>query len=182
MLKTRLSSLSKSLAFMALLIAAPVSGQDSYSFTASLLGSLGGSLDADPDAGLGNTGFQLNFAWVTDVNTHVVARAGELTFSDEQLDQLTDPELRYITLAGEYKFDEHYFRSGLFLGLGYYELEGLSGLTTVDDTAIGLTGGATGEFQITRRFSILLELSLHFADLEGPQLFAIGHGGLAFHF
>lgn len=158
-------------------------GQELYTFTAGLLGGVGGSFDADPGDDLGNTGYQLNFSMVTEARTHVGFRYGRLALdNDDFFGSLSDAELSYLTLAGEYRFPETFSESGVYIGLGAYRLEGTRGGRDETDTSIGVTVGVTGEFPITHWLGILLELSGHYADLDEAQFFAMGHGGLAFHF
>lgn len=163
--------------------------QEPYTFTVGLLGGLGGSFDADPGNDLGNTGYQLNLSMVTEPRTHVGVRLGNLALDrEDRFGSLTDADLSYVTVAGEYRFPEAYYESGIFAGLGGYRLEGTSGgiggIGGKDrsDTSIGLTVGVTGEFRITRWLAVLVELSGHYADFEEAQLFAMGHGGIAVHF
>jgi len=175
----------RTLVVLALLaaIAAPSAAQEAYTFTLSALGGLGGSLDED-DAGLDNGGFQVGFSMVTEPRTHVGARLGRLDFSSsDALGTLTDPSLTYLTLAGEYRFREPYYESGIYLGLGGYRLEGdRAGAAAADQTALGGVLGVTGEFQLTRRLAVLVEFAGHWADFDETQLFGTGHAGLAFHF
>ena len=173
---------------LALTSAALASAQETHSFSASLQGSLGGALGADePDPGLGNIGLHLGFSWVTQPRTSVLVRLGQVKFSDEQLERLFDPELSYAAIAGQYTYGETYYVSGLFLGIGLYNLEGLlvageGAGQSADDTSIGVVFGVTGDFPITRRFSFVAELTAHYADLDETQLFAFAHAGVAFHF
>lgn len=157
--------------------------QELYTFTAGLLGGIGGSLDADPGDDLGNTGYQLNLTMVTEPRTHVGFRLGRLGLDSEELfGSLSDAELSYITLAGEYRFPESVYESGVYLGLGGYRLEGTRGDRDEADTSLGLVVGVTGEFRVTHWLGVLVELSGHYADFEEAQLFAMGHGGIALHF
>ena len=157
--------------------------QELYTFTAGLMGGIGGSVDADPGDDLGNTGFQLNLSMVTEPRTHVGFRLGELTLdSEERFGSLTEAELSYVTVAGEYRFPQSYYESGLYIGLGGYRLEGNRGSQDESDTAVGLNIGVTGEFRITRWLGVLVELSGHYADLDEAQFFGMGHAGLAIHF
>lgn len=173
-------------AFAAALLLAPASPAraiEDYNFTVGLLAGVGSALDAD-DNDTDNSSFQLDFGFVTDIRTHVVARLGRIDFGSDRLDSLTNADLTYLTVAGEYRFSEGYFESGLFLGLGVYELSGdrLDGSGDDSETSLGVTAGVTGEFEITRRLSFVLELAGHLVDLETSDAFATGHAGLAFHF
>ena len=91
-----------------------------------------------------------------------------------------ESELTYLTLSGEYPLLTGPYRSGLFLGAGYYSVDGQD--TFDDDSGLGLTIGTTGDFRPNDRWSILVEFSGHYADLDYAQFFIMGHAGLAFHF
>lgn len=179
------SSIGKLFLLLALLIApAAASAQESYNYSVGILGGLGGSLDADPGDSLTNTGYQLNLSMVMEPQTHVGIRAGQLKLDeDEVFNSLTDADLSYVTVGGEYRFRESFYESGIYLALGGYRVEG-TGLDLRDrsDTAIGLSIGVTGEFEINRWLGFLVELSGHYADLDESQLFGMGHAGLTFHF
>ena len=155
-----------------------------YTFTAGALGGIGGSVDAEPGDSLSNTGFQLNLAMVTEPQTHVGLRVGQLALDDDEVfGSLTDADLTYVTVGGEYRYSERFYDSGIFIGLGGYRLEGTTfGGDSEEDTALGLTIGITGEFPLTRWLGLLVELSGHYADLEEAQIFGMGHAGLAIHF
>ena len=171
--------------FLALVVLPGAAGaQELHTYTVGLLGGLGGSVDADPGDALDNTGFQLNLAMITDPKTHVVVRLGRLGLdSDEVFGSLRDAELTYATIGGEYRFRQVYYDSGVYLGLGGYRLEGIDGGDQdVRDTSIGLAAGVTGEFRINRWMGVLVEISGHWVDFDEAQIFAMGHGGLAFHF
>jgi hypothetical protein len=171
------------LTVVGLLLPGAARAQEPYTFTAGLLGGLGGSLDANPGDDLGNTGYQVNLAMVTEPRTHVGLRLGNLALdSEESFGSLSDAELSYVTLAGEYRFPEAYYESGIYIGLGGYRLEGSRGGKDRSDTSLGLAVGVTGEFRVTRWLGVLLELSGHYADFDEAQFFAMGHGGLALHF
>jgi hypothetical protein len=161
-----------------------VEAQQLHTFTASASGIIGGPFDADgEDPGLDHTGYQLAFSWSTWDNTRVGVRAARLAFSDELVDDVFDPDLTFVTVAGEYHFNESFYRSGLYLGLGLYQMEGLVGAETQDDAAIGLVLGATGDFPMTERLSIIVEISGHYADLDlGARFFGFLTAGVAFHF
>lgn len=158
--------------------------QELYNFTVAGLGGAGGSLDVDRGDDLGNTGLQLNLDMVTEPRTHVALRLGRLDLDlDEGFGSLTDAELTYATVAGEYKWRETFYTSGLYLGLGAYELTGTGpGGGEESDTAPGAVLGVTGEFPLHRKLGLLLELSGHWVDFEEANVFAMGHAGIAIHF
>ncbi|HWM94551.1 MAG TPA: hypothetical protein VN493_27600 [Thermoanaerobaculia bacterium] len=166
-----------------LLLPGAARAQELYTFSAGLLGGIGGSVDAEPGDDLGNTGFQLNLTMVTEPRTHVGFRLGQLGLDSEDFfGSLSDAELSYVTVAGEYRFPQSYYESGLYIGLGGYRLEGNRFGGDETDTAVGLTLGVTGEFRVTQWLGVLVELSGHYADLDEAQFFGMGHGGISIHF
>ena len=167
-----------------LLVPSGASAQQLYSFTVSAAAGIGGSFDADPGDGFDHGTFQLGAALVTEPQTLVGVRYGEIGFgSGEPLESLFDADLSYLTLAGEYKFDQTFYEAGMYVGLGGYRLEGTdAGGASQDDTSFGLVVGVTGEFPITRRFGVVVEFAGHYTDLDEAQIFATGVGGVAVHF
>jgi hypothetical protein len=161
----------------------PAAAQELHSFTVSASGGIGGSADADPGKGFGNAAFQLGFSAVTEPRTLVGARLGRLGLGGGQFEELLDAELTWLTVAGEYRFDEGYYDAGIYLGLGGYRLDGTpTAGDGGDETGIGLVFGLTGEFEINRRFGVVVEFSGHYANLDQAQFFGMAHAGLAFHF
>ena len=169
---------------LAALAPAQAGAQELYNFTASVRGVIGGPLDVDgEDPGFDQTGFQLGLSWLTLPKTHVVVRAGVMDMGGEALGSLFDPELTWISIGGEYTYQEAYYTSGLFLSLGLYSLDGnFTDGTSDDDSSLGISFGVTGDFPLTKRWSIVGELSAHYADLEYAQLFGMLQGGVAFKF
>ncbi len=161
-----------------------VAAQDLYTYTLTVSGGVGGAFDVEPDTGLDNDSLQLSFSLVTASRTLFVARLGEVSFSgDDGFALFTDADLTYFTLGGEYRARRSYYDSGLYIGLGGYQLKGTtpSG-EEEDDTAIGLVIGSTADFPINRWLSIQAELSGHITDLDEAQFFAMLHVGVSFHF
>jgi hypothetical protein len=173
-------------AAVAALFAAPgaASAQQLYSFTVSAAAGFGGSLDADPGDEITLGSYQIGGAIVTEPQTLVGVRYGRIGFDDDQpLETLFDADLTYLTLAGEYKFDETFYEGGMYVGVGGYRLEGVDAAgASQDDTSFGLAIGVTGEFPITRRFGVVVEFAGHYTDLDVAQFFATGQAGLAVHF
>ncbi len=168
-----------------LLLPGAARAQELYTFSAAALGGIGGSIDADPGDDLGNTGYQVNLGMVTDPRTQVVVRLGRLGLDrDEFFGSLTDADLSYVTVGGEYRFDETWYDSGLYFALGGYRLEGTEqNGEDSRDTSLGLAVGITGEFKVNRWLGVLLEISGHYAvDFDEAQIFGMGHGGLVVHF
>lgn len=163
---------------------APAQAQELYNYTVSAMVGLGGAPDSDTDDSLGNGTYQLGLSLVAEPRTHLGLRLGRLTFDEDDLQGgLFDSELTYATLAGEYRFREAYYDSGIYFGLGGYQLDGTDVLgNSADDTAVGVVLGLTGEFEINRRFGVLVELSGHYTDLDAIDLLVLGHVGVAVHF
>ena len=158
---------------------------DSHSYSLSLLGGVGGSPDVEPGSGFGNTGYQLNFSVVRESGTLIGARVGRVDLSDEErFGPLREAFLDYALLGGEYLFNESYYVSGVFLGVGGYRLSGdpVSGGESEEETAFGGSLGLSGEFGLTRSLAIRVELAGHYADLETTQVFGTAHVGLTLHF
>jgi hypothetical protein len=171
------------LILMLLLVPGAAGAQELYNFTAGVLGGIGGSTDVEPGDGFDNTGVQVNLTMVTAPRTHVGFRIGRLRLDEQELfGSLSDAELTYLTLAGEYRFQESYYESGIYLGLGGYRLEGTRFREDERDTSLGVVLGVDGEFKINRWLGVLVELSGHYVDFDEAQIFGMVHGGLAVHF
>jgi hypothetical protein len=157
---------------------------EEYTYTVGVLGGLGGSYDVDQGDGFDNSGYQVNLSMVTEPRTHVGLRLGKLNLDNSEFfGSLRDADLTYATLGGEYRFQESYYESGVYLGLGGYRLRGAhNDGSSGDQTSVGVTVGITGEVTINRWFGILLELSGHYVNLDEAKIFGMAHGGLAVHF
>jgi len=159
--------------------------QEQYNYSVGLLGGIGGSVDADPGDSLGNTGYQLNLNMVTEPRTLLGLRAGQMALDDDGLfGSLTEAELSYVTVSGEYRFRQSFYDSGFYLGLGGYRLEGtaFSG-GDGEQTSVGAVVGATGDFPINNWLGVMVEFSGHYVvDFDDAQFFVMGHGGLAIRF
>jgi hypothetical protein len=172
------------LIFGLLLLPGAAGAQELYNFTVGVFGGLGGSIDADPGDSLTNTGYQVNLGLVTESRTHLVLRGGRLALDeDEFFGSLSDAEMTYATIGGEYRTPETFFDSGIYIALGGYRLEG-TGFSGEDEseTSWGLAIGATGEMPLKQWLGLQLEISGHYIDFEDAQFFAMAHGGVVFHF
>jgi hypothetical protein len=158
------------------------SAQTFHSFSFSLFGGVGGSPDVD-DAEYGNTTIQAAFGVEMDRGTTVTVRAGRLAVEpDHGFGAFDSADLDYVTVTGDYSFNEPAFKSSLFLGLGAYRFDGERDGLSVEETVPGLTFGVGADFPLTKQISVVLELAAHWADLEEAQLFATGLGGLSIKF
>ena len=169
------------------LATAPARAAEPYVMSIGVLGGIGGPLDADePNPGTGQRSLQLQIGLVTEPRTLLELRVGRLDFGEgDQLGDFFEPQLDYVTISGEYRFYRNWYDSGIFLGLGGYRLSGLVGGPLGrddDDTAVGLTAGVTGEFEITTHFSLLGEISGHYVDLDESPLFAAALAGVNVRF
>jgi hypothetical protein len=171
------------LIFGLLLLPGAAGAQELYTYTVGVFGGIGGSFDADPGDSLTNTGYQVDLAVVTQSRTHLVLRAGSLALDgDELFGSLSDAEMKYVTLGGEYRSRQDFYESGIYLALGGYRLEGITSGRDSSDTSLGLALGVTGELPINRWLGFQAEISGHYIDFDEANIFVMGHAGLAFHF
>ena len=164
--------------------ASAASQQESYTFTLGLLGGVGGSFDAEPDPGLGQSSYMLQLGMVTEARTLVSLRAGKLKIDgDEGFEDYTAADLEYVNIAGEYRFAQSYYDYGVYVGIGYYRLTGdfaFGGSESESD--LGVVLGFTGDFDVTRHFSIVGDLSVHYAFLDQAAIYGMANLGVAVHF
>lgn len=179
---TRTFAISAAL-LLGVLVPSPGAAQDHYTYTISALGGFGGSL-GDDDAGLGNRTLGLGLSLLREDRVHIGLRLVEIEFDEGvMLGRLTDASLRYLTAGGEYRFLESYYESGLFIGVGLYDLEGFDAEAQLDsESGVGIVLGVTGEFEINRRFGFVVEFMGHLTSMEDSNVFASGHAGIAVHF
>lgn len=165
-----------------LLVPGVAAAQEDQPLEASVLLSFGGSVDQN-QSGIGNGGFQVGLSLGVAPRTKVGLRYGEIEYDPgERVSTVLDPVFTYVTVGGEYTFSERYYESGIYLGLGAYRLEGLQGGVPLDESTLGLTLGVTGEFELTRRLGLVLEMGGHVADFGPARYFVTFSGGLAYHF
>ena len=150
--------------------------QATSNYSVGLMLGLGGSAESNPDTGIDNFSIEGIFSYKIDRYSRFRARVGQLDLETD----FGSSELNYLTLSGEYLVAADNYESGLFIGLGLYDLGG--GVGFQDDNALGLTLGVTGDFYLSDRFSLLVEFSGHYADFDSTQFFVTGHAGVLFHF
>ena len=158
------------------LVALPSQAQNLNTYSVGLMLGLGGSAESTPDTGVDNFTFEGFFSYKLDRDSLFRVRVGQMDLETD----IGETELNYVTLSGEYLISAGSYESGLFLGLGFYDVG--SGAGFLDDNALGLTLGVTGDFFLTDNFSALVQFSGHYADFDGTQFFVAGHVGLAYHF
>jgi hypothetical protein len=167
------------------LAASSVEAQETYTVTLGVLGGLGGSIDADPGDDLSNQTVQLTASLITEPQTHLGIRLGRINLDQsDPIGTLTDAQLTYVNIAGEYIYSRSFYESGIYFGLGGYQLEGNSVLSAASrkDTAVGLVLGLTGRFEISQHFLVMVDIAGHWANLDEEQIFATGLIGLGFRF
>jgi hypothetical protein len=153
-----------------------------HPLSVTLSGGVGGSLDED-ESGFSNATYQMRFAVETARHTNLGIRLGRMDFGDAEIGRVSDVTLDFVSVAGEYIFDEPSYESGLFLGLGFFDfastrLDGRSG----DETAVGLVVGALAEFALAKRWFVYGEASFAYTNLDIAQLFADLQVGVGFRF
>lgn len=142
-----------------------------------VLGGVGGAIDGDP---FDHAALEAQFGYQRGLRDLVMVRVGQLDFDASDDVFAVDGELTWLTLTSEYRLPEDFYVSGIFLGLGYYQLRNDFGLG--DDEGIGVTFGVNGEFPITDHWGLLVQLTGHWADLEGEQYWTTAMGGITFSF
>jgi len=184
-LKKLVKKLVQILCMSGLFLSAPavMAQATSYDFVASALIGVGGGLDED-DVGFGSGTFQLGIAMPTESDILVGLRLGQMSFdSDDSVGDLTDFSLTYATVVGEYVFAESYYTSGIFFGLGAYELDATNVLGgDGSDTSAGLTLGLTGEWDVTRRWGFRVEIAGHYLASTEISTVASALAGATYRF
>lgn len=167
--------------------AGSVQAQNS-TFSVGAFGGAGGSPDSDNFTG---GGFQLLASMNWAPRTNAQLRFGTLEVgldadTSTGVVGIVDTDLRYLTIGTEYTSNADYYEAGVVIGLGFYDLDGSAAFAgqsfLVDDDALGLFLATTGDFRINSRWSVLVELSGHYADLDAAQIFLMGHVGVGFRF
>ena len=168
----------------------------SYTYAVSGLIGAGGSWD-ESDAGFGNLAWQLNFTSDIAEKTFFAIRLGGMNWdSEDRVAEAVGPSMFYASVAGEYietraSFSGGFVEPGVFLGLGYYWMGGDrwlddEGIQTesFSDHGPGLSVGLTGDIALNRNrnWTMRIEFSAHYADLDAAQLFGIAHVGLSYRF
>ena len=184
----RVSRMSVVLGVFVLLPVAAAAGP--YTYSISGLAGVGGSLD-ESDAGFGNPAWQLTFANEIAEDTYFTIRAGGIYWgSEDRVAEVVGPSLYYALFAGEYReisqsFSGGFVEPGVFIGLGYYWLDGSDDLDRgVSDDGLGLAIGLTGDIALNQRrtWSLRIEFAAHYADLDASQIFGMAHLGISYRF
>lgn len=168
-----------------LLAASPAMAFDNYTFTAALFGGYGGVLDGEDQGPFDESALQLAVGMLTQDRTHAIVRLGRLEFDDDHLfANRFGAEVEYLSLAGEYRFQQPAYDFGLFVGIGAYRVTGreLGFVEEEEEEALGFALGATGDFDMTRHLSFVAEIDFHYALFDEAELYGVALAGLAVHF
>ena len=158
------------------------SATEQHTNTISLFGGFGGAVDAD-EAGYDNLGFQLGYSTLVGHRAEVEVRLGQLGFSSgDSIGALQDPSLSYLTVGAGYGFPETFHKSELYMALGMYRLEGLAFGQDVQESNLGVALGAAGEFDLSRSWVVLVELSGHYLNADFTEFLAMAHVGIGYRF
>lgn len=167
------------------LVASPGRAQD-YTWTLSLMGGIGGGLS---DGGSSEPAYQAGFGLQFEPHANVWVKVGTVDFATgNAVGDLQQGSISYVNFGGEYQFSESYYESGIYLGLGAYDMKARRLvapdvlLPSESDTVVGLVLGATGEFKITPSVVVLAEISGHVLDSSDLRVLGTAHVGIAFHF
>lgn len=154
--------------------------EDGYTFTASLAGGFAGAFDVQAERDFDHPALQASFGMFTAERTLTMVRVGRFDLdSDRPFAGRLEAELDYANVAGEYRFRQAAYDFGLFVGLGGYQLQGAG---RDDETALGLALGFTGDFDLTRRLSVVAEVDAHYVFFDDANFYGAALVGLAVHF
>jgi hypothetical protein len=139
---------------------------------------LGGSesLEDGVDLNLGDTVREVFFSTELEIDTNFRIKAGRV--ESESAERPGD--LEYIQALIDYRFDEVFGSTTLFAGPALYRYEPDGDVE--DESEYGFCGGVSGEFPVTRRFSLLAELTYHWVNFDDPYRFLTAAGGLKMRF
>lgn len=170
-----------------LALPAAAAAQDLYNWSVGVLGGIGGSVDVKPGSrDFSNGSWQIEGLVLTEPRTFLALRFGNLGLGgkDTLFGSRIGADLSYVTLSGQYMFEESYYDSGVYIGLGAYRLGGNDAVTgaSASKTVAGGVLGLTGDFKASKRFSVVAEISGHYIDIRDAHIYAMGHLGLAYHF
>jgi len=170
-----------------LALPAAAAAQDLYNWSVGVMGGVGGSVDVKPGSrNFSNGSWQVEGLVLTEPRTFLGLRVGHLALGgkDRLFGSRVGADLSYVTLAGQYMYEESYYDSGVYLGLGAYRLGGNDAITgaSASKTVAGGVLGLTGDFKASKRFSVVAEISGHYILIRNAHIYAMGHAGLAFHF
>jgi hypothetical protein len=182
-----MASLALLASVASLALPAAASAQDLYNWNVGVMGGVGGSVDVKPGSrDFSNGSWQVEALALTEPRTFLGLRVGHLALGgkDTLFGSRVGADLSYVTIAGQYMFEESYYDSGVYLGLGAYRLGGNDAVTgaSASKTVAGGVLGLTGDFKASKRFSVVVEISGHYIDIRNAHIYGMAHAGLSYHF
>jgi hypothetical protein len=168
----------------ACLASAPLAAQERGLFVAHAAFGAGGAFDSVGEKEFDHPAWQLGAGMLTDDRTWTSLRYGQLDLEGEELPiGRLESELEYLNVSGEYRFRQPVYEFGIFVGVGAYRLDAelLAGGEEKEE-AIGIAAGLTGDFDITARFSFVVEFDAHYVFFRETNTYGTALAGLAVHF
>lgn len=167
----------KRLIVLAILVALPAVAQAQTSSLGMSFGIAEPTADG-LDFNLKDPTLEIFYRVPLDRGTNLTLKYGALE-SDLEIEGVKDEgDLQYLDLIVSYEFDETFGRSAMFAGIGMYRQE----IADLDESDYGFVAGVNATFPVSRRFSLLTELSYHYAHFEADTSFLILTGGFQFNF
>jgi hypothetical protein len=165
------------------LAAASAAAQERSTFVVSLAGGAAGAWDDEVSSDFGHGAAQASFAMYTDERTLTIVRVGRLDLGDGLSEAgLEAAELDYATVAGEVRWRQPAYDFGLALGVGAYRLEGELAGARSEQSELGAVLAFTGDFDLTRRLSVVAEADIHYAFFDDVRIYGAALVGVAIHF
>lgn len=163
--------------FFSVLILLP-SGLLAQAFSFGILIGGGSSLEDGFEVDLGNKVFEVFGGMKLEDATAFRLKYGQVDVDGET----AAGEIEYFQAVVDYEFDEVFGSTSLFAGPGYYSLssEGVTG--GVDQSELGFAVGVAGDFPISRRLSLIAELSYQWINFEDSYSFWAATGGFKIRF
>jgi hypothetical protein len=163
--------------------AGELAAQERYTFTATFAGGLAGVVDGEGSREFEHPALQAAFGMFTGDRTLTMVRVGRVGFDEAQVVAgVADAELQYANVAGEHRFRQPAYDFGIYLGVGSYRVAGEAIAGDDESTALGVVLGFTGEFDVTRRLSLVAEVDAHYVFFDDEEIYGAGLVGLAVHF
>lgn len=148
----------------------------------ALSGGVVGSLDED-QAGFSNATFQLRFAAQMKQQQNLAIRIGRMDFGDEGFGSVIEATIDYLTISGEYLFEDAFGESGIYIGLGLFDQSGIfEDAVDASESGVGLVLGALGEYRLADRWYLLGEVGFAYTNLDVAQFFLDLQIGVGFRF
>lgn len=171
---------------VSLVLSAPLLAQESqfgilFGGSKRVTAKVSGTKAINDELSLGNSVREIFYAVPLDPITYFKIKAGKITAagafripktqpsSGTRDVDVRDAEIQHVDGLVEYRFDEPFGSTGLFIGGGLYRQRGdvtevVSGVQRVrseSETDYGLNGGVNGDFPLTRHLGVVLEGTYH---------------------